>query len=180
MFEKQVNMVNHGAQSLFKLLSDYHDVENAAFKIKATEHDADEIAHQIMSKLNTTFVTPLDREDIHGLTSALDDILDCTEAAADRMALYEVKEPTESAIRLAGILAGASELTVKAVYGLRDMKNSPAIREACVAINRLENQGDQINRTALAVFRMHDQPMEALSGVRSTAISKPPSTSVRM
>jgi uncharacterized protein Yka (UPF0111/DUF47 family) len=79
------------------------------------------------------------------------------------MALYEVKEPTESAIKLAEILAGASELTVKAVHGLRDMKNSAAIHQACVAINQLENQGDQVNRTALAkLFQMHDQPMEAL------------------
>lgn len=178
LFEKQANMVEKGVQDLLKLLLDYHDVEDAAFKIKATEHDGDEIAHEIMRKLNTTFVTPLDREDIHALTSAMDDILDSIEAAADRMALYEINMPTESAVKLTEILAEATKLTVKAVYGLRDMKNASPIREACVAINRLENQGDQINRTALALlFKMHDQPMEALKwreiyGHIETAIDK--------
>ena len=178
LFDKQVNMVNHGAKCLEGLLTNFENVEDAAFKLKATEHDADEIAHEIIKKLNTTFVTPLDREDIHSLACALDDILDYIEAASDRMVLYEIKEPTEPAIKLSKILAEATELTVKAVCGLRDMKNSAAIREACVAINRLENQGDQANRAALAkLFQMHDQPMEALKwreiyGNIETAIDK--------
>ena len=178
LFEKQVNMVNYGAQCLAGLLADFENIEDAAYKLKATEHDADEIAHETIKKLNMTFVTPLDREDIHALVCALDDILDYIEAAADRMLLYEIKKPTESAIKLSKILAEATELTVKAVYGLRDMKNSAAIREACIAINRLENQGDQANRAALAkLFQMHDQPMEALKwreiyGNIETAIDK--------
>jgi len=163
MFEKQVNLVNDGAQSLFKLYSNYVNAEDAAFKIKKTEHDADEVAHEIINKLNTTFVTPFDREDIHGLISALDDILDCTESAADRTVLYGIKEPTEAAIELSRILAEATILTTKAVSCLRDMKHPQVIREACIAINSLENQGDQVNRMALAkLFQMHDQPMEAL------------------
>lgn len=163
LFDKQVKTVNRGAKCLAELLSNYENVEDAAFNIKATEHDADEIVHNIIRKLNTTFVTPLDREDIHALTSALDDILDFVEAAANRMILYEIKEPTEEAVKLSKILAEATELTVKAVCNLRDMKQSAAIREACIAINRLENQGDQLNRAALArLFQMHDKPIEAL------------------
>jgi hypothetical protein len=116
-----------------------------------------------MKKLNMTFVTPLDREDIHALASALDDIMDFIEAAADRMVLYEIKEPTESAIKLSRILAQATEVVVEAVSALRDKKQTDAIRKACIAINRLENEGDQANRAALAkVFQMHDQPIEAL------------------
>ncbi|HUV03519.1 MAG TPA: DUF47 family protein [Armatimonadota bacterium] len=163
LFEKQVRTVNGGAQSLAALMGDFKNVEDAAFKIKATEHDADEIAHEIMKKLNMTFVTPLDREDIHALVSALDDILDYIEAAADRMVLYEIKEPTEPAIKLSKILAEATELIVKAVGNLRNLRQPEAIREACVAINRLENQGDQANRAALAkLFQMDDRPIEAL------------------
>lgn len=178
LFEKQVNMVSHGAQSLEKMLVNYTNAEDSAFKLKETEHDADEIAHQIMNKLNTTFVTPLDREDIHALVSALDDILDYIEAAADRMVLYEIKEPTEAAIKLSKILAQATELTVKAVGCLRDLKHPEVIREACIAINRLENEGDQVNRIALSkLFQMNDQPMEALKwreiyGHIETAIDK--------
>ncbi len=163
LFDKQVHMVNDAAHTLVGLVTDYKDVEDAAFKMKAVEHDADEVAHEILKKLNMTFVTPLDREDIHALTSALDDIMDFIESAVDRMALYEVAEPTDSAVKLCAILAEATDLTVKAVTGLRDMKNSEAIREACVSINRLENEGDQANRKALSkLFQMHDQPIEAL------------------
>ena len=177
-FEKQAKLVHEGAQSLAALLVDFKHVEDAAFKIKAMEHDADEVAHEIMRKLNTTFVTPLDREDIHALVSAMDDILDYIESASDRMALYEIKEPTEAAIKLSKILVQATELVMKAISDLRDMKNVSEIRKACVAINRLENQGDQVNRAALAeLFKMHDKPMEALKwreiyGHIETAIDK--------
>lgn len=164
LFEKQVETVNNGAQALQDMLMDFTDIEDKAFRIRATEHDADEIVHSMMRKLNTTFVTPFDREDIHALTSALDDILDFIEAAADRMVLYEIDEPTEAAIKLSQILAEATGITQGAVAALRDMKkNSDKIREACVAINRLENRGDQVNRAAMAkLFQMHDKPMEAL------------------
>jgi len=163
LFEKQVKTVNQGAQSLAAVMEDLKNVEDAASKIKVTEHDADEILHEIVKKLNKTFVTPIDREDIHALASALDDILDYIEAAADRIVLYEIKEPTEAAIKLTKILAEATELTVEAVGNLRNLRQVEAIREACVAINRLENQGDQANRAALAkLFQMHDRPMEAL------------------
>jgi predicted phosphate transport protein (TIGR00153 family) len=178
LFEQQAETVNKGAQYLAGLLSDFRNVEDVAFKLKATEHDGDEIAHEIMRKLNTTFVTPLDREDIHSLTSALDDILDYIETASDRMALYEIKEPTEASIKLSAILAKSTELTLQAVCGLRDMKNAKTIHEVCIEINRLENQGDQINRAALAeLFKMIDKPVEALKwreiyGHIETAIDK--------
>ena len=164
LFEKQADTVNKGAKALEDLLTNFTDIEDKAFRIKSAEHDADEIVHNIMRKLNTTFKTPFDREDIHALTSSLDDILDFIEAAADRMVLYEIEEPTESAIKLAQILAEATEITRGAVIALREMnKNSDKIRETCVAINRLENRGDQINRAAMAkLFQMHDKPMEAL------------------
>lgn len=163
MFEKQVDMVNDAAHRLHELVTNYKDVEDAAFKLRQMEHDADEVAHTIMNKLNMTFVTPLDREDIHELASALDDIMDFVEAAVDRMALYEVAKPTDEAIKLCSILAQATEETVKAVYGLRDLKKPEIVREACVAINRLENEGDQANRMALSkLFQMHDEPILAL------------------
>lgn len=164
LLDKHVTMVDDAAHTLAALMVDYREVEDAAFKMKAVEHDADEIAHEIMKKLNTTFVTPLDREDIHELTCALDDIMDFIEAAVDRMALYEVASPTESAVKLCNILAEATTLTVKAVTGLRDLKRTAdEVREACVGINRLENEGDQANRIALSkLFQMHDQPIEAL------------------
>ncbi|MHB0913060.1 MAG: DUF47 domain-containing protein [Armatimonadota bacterium] len=163
MFEKQAKMVRHAAHALVDLLTNFEKLEDVAFQLKAAEHDADELAHQIMHKLNTTFVTPLDREDIHALASAMDDIMDEIEVAADRLVIYEIEAPTEASVKLAQILADAAEQTVTAVCGLRDMKQAAVVREACIAVNRLENQGDQINRMALAkLFQMSDRPMEAL------------------
>ena len=163
LFEKQAKLVDAGANALEEMLNNFVDVEDKAFKMKALEHDGDEVAHEIMRKLNTTFVTPLDREDIHSLVSALDDILDFIEGAADRMVLYEVDAPTESAIKLSRILAEATKFVVEAVTMLRDGKKGVAIRQVGIEINKLENQGDKINRAAMAkLFQMHDKPIEAL------------------
>lgn len=163
LFEKQARLVDEGAKYLMQIMEEFEHLEDLAFRLKATEHDADEVVHEIIRKLNTTFVTPLDREDIHALASALDDILDAIEAASDRMVLYEIREPTESAVKLTKILAEATSLMVQAVGSLRNLRQTEAIREACVAINRLENRGDQTNRAAIAkLFQMDDKPIEAL------------------
>jgi len=164
LFEKQAATVQKAAHALADLMTDYREAEDKASKITGIEHDADEIAHEIIRKLNTTFVTPIDRDDIHEIVSAMDDILDFIEAAADRMVLYEIKEPTDSAVKLTKILVEATDLAAEAVTFLRDMrKQLGEIRERCVAINRLENQGDQANRAAMAkLFQMHDKPMDAL------------------
>ncbi len=163
LFEKQAELVDAGAHALEEMLTNFVDTEDKAFKMKALEHDGDEVAHEIMRKLNTTFVTPLDREDIHTLVSALDDILDFIEGAADRMVLYEVDAPTESAVKLSKILVQATDLVQQAVGMLRDKKQGAGIHNACVEINKLENQGDKINRAAMAkLFQMHDRPIDAL------------------
>ena len=164
LFDKQAETVKEAAHALADLMINYVDIEDKAFKIKGIEHEGDEVAHEIIRKLNTTFVTPLDRDDIHALASAMDDILDFIEAAADRMVLYEIKEPTESAIKLTEILVESTDLTAQAVTCLREMKKQGGeIREHCVAVNRLENRGDQVNRSAMAkLFQMHDAPMDAL------------------
>lgn len=164
LFEKQAATVNEGAHALADLMTDYREAEDKAFKITGIEHEGDEIAHEIIRKLNTTFVTPIDREDIHALASAMDDILDFTEAAADRMVLYGIQAPTESAVKLTKILVESTDQTAQAVSCLREMaKQVGEIRDRCLAVNRLENQGDQVNRAAMAkLFQMHDQPMEAL------------------
>src|SRR5690242_12285697 len=96
LFERQAATVDLGAKALAALLTNFENVEDAAVKLKATEHDGDEIAHEIIRKVNSNFVTPLDREDIHSLASGLDDILDYIETASDRLFIYETKEPTEA------------------------------------------------------------------------------------
>lgn len=162
-FEKQVQLVDEGAKCLLQMMEEFDHLEDCAFKLKTIEHDADEVVHEIIRKLNTTFVTPLDREDIHALASALDDILDSIEAASDRIVLYEIQEPTEAAVKLTKILTDATALIFQAVKSLRDLRQTSQIREACIATNRLENRGDQVNRAAMAkLFQMDDKPIEAL------------------
>lgn len=163
LFEKQVDMVGQCAHALLDMVTDFARAKDLAHKAESCEQDADEILHEIMRRLNLVFVTPLDREDIHALACALDDIADFANTAADRMVLYQIDAPTEAVQRLTRILAECADLLADAIHGLRNMRKVDKIRGICVEINRLENQGDKVNREALAaLFRMDDKPVEAL------------------
>ena len=107
----------------------------------------DEITHDIIRRLNETFVTPIDREDIYALASALDDIVDYTEEAADYLGLYKIEAPMEQAQRLAHVLLQASRSIAEAMPRLRSFED---ISHYTVEINRLENDGDRITREAMA------------------------------
>ncbi len=100
MFVQQAENVLEGARQLKDLLEDYTDLDQKRLLIEKTENNGDEIAHTILEKLNTTFITPMDREDIHALTSALDDILDLIHATARRLHLYRVHAVTPEASSL--------------------------------------------------------------------------------
>ena len=111
------------------------------------EHEGDRITHDIIDRLNHTFVTPIDREDILALASALDDIVDYTEEVADYLGLYKVEAPMDQAIRLARVLKEASAQIAEAIPRLRGFRD---ISRYTVEINRLENEGDRITREAVA------------------------------
>ena len=104
LFKQAAHNVIEGSRLLKEMMEDYRDLHGKAKKIKEVEHVGDGITHDIAVRLNQTFITPIDREDIHDLASALDDILDAVEAVADRFVIYKIARPTESAIRLADIL----------------------------------------------------------------------------
>jgi predicted phosphate transport protein (TIGR00153 family) len=119
-------------------------------RIEHLEHTGDGISHQIFQELSASFITPFDREDIHTLTSAIDDVVDNIHGAAKRMELYNIDEMTTPIVKLAElILKGAQELNV-AVCVLKNMKNIDAIKEACVRINSIENHADDIFDNAIA------------------------------
>jgi hypothetical protein len=118
-------------------------------KLKELEHEADVITHRTYEKMHKTFLTPLDREDIYDLVNKMDSILDMIEAAAARMHLYKVKKPTKVIIDQAKILNEAIRKVKLIVCGMRDMKNSKMIIDACVEINTLENEGDIVLRSAM-------------------------------
>ena len=158
LFEEAGRNVMLAAQLLERLLVNYPDSRELAAQILECEHEGDRITHDIIDRLNHTFVTPIDREDILALASGLDDIVDYTEEVADYLGLYGIEAPMDQAISLARVLNAACREIAKAVPLLRGFK--PEISEHTVEINRLENDGDRITREAVAsLFDARIDPM---------------------
>jgi predicted phosphate transport protein (TIGR00153 family) len=112
-----------------------------------SEQEGDRITHDIIKRLNSTFVTPFDREDIYGLATKVDDVVDYIEEAADFLGLYQIEAPMEQALALADVLVGCCEELAKALAGLRGFKD---LDSHLIEIHRLENDGDRISRDAVA------------------------------
>jgi uncharacterized protein len=148
LFADIANNVIDGARVLSELLNnyDYEQMPAAVAKITDIEHRGDEMTHRILIKLNQTFITPFDREDIHLLASSLDDVLDFIFSAADRLLNYKIVTPSPSAKLLAGIILRQTEELGKAVALLG--KDSHVL-EHCVEVNRLENEADKVSREAI-------------------------------
>jgi predicted phosphate transport protein (TIGR00153 family) len=137
-----------GAHELTKLLEVEHSGrEVVSSRIRDIEHAADESTHAIMRKVNSSFITPFDREDIYRLASKLDDCMDLMEAAADLIVLYRIGDLPEGVSAQVEVLARMSELTAEAMPRLRAMRD---LSEYWIEINRLENQADQIYRRLVA------------------------------
>jgi uncharacterized protein len=147
LFERAGRNVLRAAELLDELLSTYPDRKHLAAEIKQCENEGDRITHEIIDRLNHTFVTPIDREDILALASALDDTVDFTEEVADYLGLYKIEAPMEQSIRLAGVLRAAAKQIAEAIPQLRGFRD---ISRHTVEINRLENEGDHISRGAMA------------------------------
>ena len=134
---------------LDRLMRTWPDEPGLRDEIKALEEEGDRITHDILHALYSTAVTPLDREDIHSLASALDDALDLTEEAADFLGLYKIEAPMEQAVQQARVLNDAGRQVAAALNDLEEMNG---LRERLVEINRLEEDGDRIAREALAAL----------------------------
>jgi uncharacterized protein Yka (UPF0111/DUF47 family) len=149
LFEEAGQNILTAADLLDRMLSTHPDNPELASEILDCEHEGDRIIHDIIDRLNHTFVTPIDREDILALASALDDIVDYTEEVADYLGLYKIEAPMEQAIRLAHVLKEAAKQIATAIPRLRDFRD---ISHYTVEINRLENEGDRITREAVAAL----------------------------
>jgi predicted phosphate transport protein (TIGR00153 family) len=154
MFYEMSGNLIAGAQAMVDLFSDYRDVENKVNRIHDIEHAGDELTHAVMTKLNQTFITPFDREDIHKLASSLDDVLDFIDAAASRIATYRVTNPPPAAGLLAKFILQQAQELQKAVSVLQ--KNQDLLGH-CVEINRLENEADEVARAAIADLFDHEK-----------------------
>lgn len=149
LFENAAEKIEEGIDALLNLLDDYTDLAEKVKKIKLLEHEADQITHQTIDKLNRTFITPIDREDIHELITKMDDIMDFVEAASQRLWLYRVQEPTPEIKELALTLQKAMNVVKQAIKDLRDLKNPQLILKSCIEVNTVENEGDQVLRKAM-------------------------------
>jgi uncharacterized protein len=136
------------------LFADYRDVDKKVDEIRRIEHVGDEMTHSIMRKLNQTFITPFDREDLYKLASSLDDVLDFLNASGARIVMYRITNPPPEAGVLARLILAQSEELAKAVSLLE--RNGDVLVH-CVEINRLENEADQVSRAAIARLFDHEK-----------------------
>ena len=151
------NNLTDGARLLKAILTDMKDVNSRVEQLKTIEHRGDEMTHDLLTKLNQTFVTPFDREDIHKLASSLDDVLDFVHAAGERLVMYKITEFTPAAPQLADVIVRQGEQLCKAVSHLEKKNN---VLQYCVEINRLENEADRIANVALGqLFETETNPI---------------------
>ncbi len=160
-FEQQSDNILKAAALLNDLARNFSDARAKTHLIKEVEHAGDLITHEIVRKLNTTFITPLDREDIHALATRLDDVLDYIEAAAERLVVYRIKEPTSACRAFAEVIVKTAEAMDRAIRCLRNM--DPGFHEHAVEVNRLENTADNLLRDSLAaLFDEQGDPIEVI------------------
>lgn len=164
-FEAHAEATVEGCRELVELMSDGGDIGQRARRIKEIETRADSITHDCLETLHRTFITPLERDEIHRLIARLDDVMDFAEAVSQLCSLYRIEHFTPQARALAETLLRGAEEIERAVGGLRDMKNATAIKAHCVEIHRIENEGDLILREAVAAL-FDDQAHDPVSIIK--------------
>lgn len=161
MFQDMTKNIVVGAQLLKQLLDNFEDAVSLQHQIKDIEHKGDHQTHEIIKKLNVSFITPFDREDIHELASALDDILDLIDASAQHIIMYKVDAITPAAKELGFIILKSCENVAKAVSFLG--KKYEHIAESCVEVNSLENEADRVRQEAITkLFDEEKDPIKLI------------------
>jgi predicted phosphate transport protein (TIGR00153 family) len=160
VFVQMAENVHTAAKALHEMLSNYSDGAAQANRIKDYEHTGDNLTHSLITRLNQTFITPFDREDIHELSTKIDDVVDLIDAAASRMVMYGVSRVRPGVADLAKILSAATSQVVAAVRVLGKQNH---ILDHCIEINRLENESDRVCRTLIAqLFEEEKDPVEII------------------
>jgi uncharacterized protein len=162
-FEQHADVLVRGTAMFATLFEPGADIPEITKRVRELEHEADSITHKCVEALHKTFITPIDRDDIHRLITRLDDVMDYIEAAAERIQLYELTEMTQDARDLSDVLVRASKDVKVALKGLRNLKDARTILQKCIDINRLENEADEILRRAVAkLFRESTDPIHII------------------
>jgi predicted phosphate transport protein (TIGR00153 family) len=163
LFDKQVDQAVEAASYFNELVLKHKVDESSLEKINSIEHEGDNLAHDIFENLNKTFITPFDREDIHALAKELDNIPDMIDTIIGRLKIYELAPNDKNLAEFASLIYESVSAVSRAVKGLRNIKNSKSIQEACVEINRLENIGDSKRDEVLAkLFKEAAHPIAVI------------------
>jgi predicted phosphate transport protein (TIGR00153 family) len=169
LLEQHADNVVAGAKMLEECLESARSMDDmylASKRIHEVEHQGDEYTHRILERLNKTFITPLDREDIFDLTSRLDDVLDYVDAVAKRLVTFRISHPTAYSIELSRVVYASSVEVAAGVRLLRDLRKSDAILKVCAKINQLENEADQVMRDALHDLFDGQKPLEPIEVIK--------------
>jgi len=150
LFEKQIDCAIEAALHFKELVKKGHVDEEALKKMQDIEHKGDEAAHLIIDRLDKSFITPFDREDIHSLAKEMDDIADMINTIVNRLKVYKVTGVDKNLVEFASIIEKSVRALAIAVKGMRNMKHSKSVVDACVEVNRLENVGDDLRDKVLA------------------------------
>lgn len=162
-FEQHSALTVEGTKEFLALVETGGNVEGRVRRIHEIEHETDVITHRCVAALHKTFITPIDRYDIHRLITRMDDVMDYVEATSERISLYQIETMTQEIKDLANVLARASVDVAEACRLLRNLKDPETILKKCVDINRLENEADDILRRAVArLFREERDPITVI------------------
>jgi len=163
VFDQHAAACVEGSQTLVDMLEHFGDAPAKVRRIKDIEHKADDITHHTMEMLHKTFVTPIDRDQIHQLITLMDDVMDLIDGGARRMMLYGVTVIPADLVELSRVLHHATLELQQAVKNLRDLKNAQTILKSCIEINKLENDGDAIRDSAIAkLFKEEKDAVQVL------------------
>jgi len=162
MFAQMSGNLMNGARAMVELFTDYKEVDSKIAELRRIERIGDEMTHNVFTKLNQTFITPFDREDIHELASSLDDVLDFLNAAGARIIMYRIANPPPAALELSRLILLQTQELHRALPLLR--KNGDILTH-CVEINRLENEADVISRAAIG--RLFDEEKDPITLIKN-------------
>ena len=156
LLEEESRNVLMGAQALNDMILNFENLSEKGKHIKEIEHRGDEIVHNIYDRLRTTFITPIDRDEIVKLASLYDDVLDFMNAVAERLKLYEIKTPSEGMKKLAHVVLKSVE-EIDVAFGLIHEITAPDIEARCIEVDRLENEADSLlHESVAALFKTDD------------------------
>lgn len=149
IFDRASVNVTKAASLLVALMENFDNLEARSKEIYEVEQEGDILTHEIMKKLNKSFITPIDREDLHALAASMDDVLDLIWGAVDRLVIFKIRESTPDAVKISKDLLATTEVMHKAIHKLKE-KNYSYVQDYCIEINRFENMIDRDFRDALA------------------------------